>query len=282
MKLVIKVIIGFCFLFSFSSLLAWNAVGHMVIAQIAYDKLNPNAKKKVDVMVGDLGKEYPEIVSFYQLGPWADNLRSQKIDIYSHWHYTDMAFSVDDTPVKNITDTDNVVWAIGKIKPIVSNDKANPFERARFLALLVHVVSDIHQPLHTSSRISAKTPNGDQGGNLYYIKYPVAKPQTMPIHRLWDQGIDIFSIDGSSETITALSHQIMSLYPETYFPNKKLTSNVDMWANEGLSVSKSFVYSATENQVPSEAYLKTARQLAQEKAALAGYRLATMLNELLG
>lgn len=261
---------------------SWNALGHMVVAQIAYDKLKPDVKAKVDVMIADLGKEYPDITAFYQLGPWADSMRSQKIDIYTHWHYIDLAFSTDETPLKNLVDTDNIVWAITQIEPVVGNNKANPYERARFLAFLVHLIADIHQPLHTASRISSATPDGDKGGNLYYIKYPASKPQMITLHRLWDQGIDIFTVENTFAKVLSLSGRITSLYPEKYFDTKPTDLNVDHWAYEGLTTAISAVYSTPENQIPSEVYLQSGRQISQQKIALAGYRLANVLNQLLG
>lgn len=260
---------------------AWNALGHMVIAQIAYDRLNPDVKKKVDMMVANLGKEYPDITSFYQLGPWPDFLRAQKIETFTRWHYIDMAFSSDGTPLKNLQDTDNAAWAIQQIKPVVGNSKANPYERARFLAFLIHIVGDIHQPLHTVSRISSMNPDGDQGGNLYHIKYPVFKPQTITLHRLWDQGVDFFVAETTADKVLFLSHQITSSYPEKYFKNRFSNINVSDWVSEGFQSATTFVYSTPEDQVPSEQYLQSARQMTQQKAALAGYRLASMLNQIL-
>ena len=111
------------------------------------------------------------------MGPWPDTLRGQKIELYTRWHYTNLAFSADGTPLKNTVDTDNAVWAINHLLPIIGNTKANRFERARSLAFLVHIVGDLHQPLHSITRISAAHPEGDHGGNLYFIKYPAVKPQ---------------------------------------------------------------------------------------------------------
>src|SRR3989344_5767009 len=115
---------------------AWNELGHMVIANIAYQQLQPVTREKVDIMTTNLSKEYPAISNFMQMAPWADTLHSQKIETYTHWHYIDIPFSTDGTPIKNIIDTDNVLWAISQIIPVVQNQQANIYERARFLAFL--------------------------------------------------------------------------------------------------------------------------------------------------
>jgi hypothetical protein len=279
-KSILILLLGMLSVFTINSY-SWNALGHMVVAEIAYEQLNPEVKKKVDKMVTDLGKEYPYITSFYQLGPWPDLLKIQKIDIYSHWHYTDLAFSKDGTALKNLENTDNVIWAINQMEPIVANNKANIYERAKFLAFLVHVIADIHQPLHTTSLISAKLPDGDKGGNLYYIKFPASHPKTIHLHKLWDQGIDVFVGETTFDKVTSLSHQITALYPKEFFGAKVMDLKPEHWADEGLQTSITMVYSTPENQVPSDDYLNSGRLIVQQQAALAGYRLAAVLNQLL-
>lgn len=53
---------------------------------------------------------------------------------------------------------------------------------------LVHLVGDIHQPLHSVSLWNHQFPNGDQGGNRFIVSF-----QNMTnLHAVWDSGIEIF------------------------------------------------------------------------------------------
>jgi S1/P1 nuclease len=278
---ILRVILAFLIGIQSVNSYAWNALGHRVVANIAYDYLELSVRKKVDKMVLDLSKEYPDITYFNQIAPWPDTLRGQKIELYTRWHYINTPFSKDGTPLKDIVDTDNIVWAIESLKVILKNPKANAFERARSLAFLVHLVGDIHQPLHTVGYISAKYPEGDQGGNLYIIKYPAVKPQSMTLHRLWDQGIDSLTGDTSSENIKIITQAIVSMYPADYFGSKINNLEPVSWAEEGLEVASTFVYSTPENSVPNTMYLDRGRTMVEQKIALSGYRLANMLNQLL-
>lgn len=61
------------------------------------------------------------------------------------------------------------------------------FEKSLLLRYLVHVLGDIHQPLHSSSLFSDRFPTGDQGGNLYKIHY---KDNIEQLHKLFDSGAD--------------------------------------------------------------------------------------------
>ncbi len=267
-------------LISFNSY-SWNALGHMVVANIAYEHLRPDVRLKVDKIVSDLSKEYPYITQFNQIGPWPDSLRAQRIEIFTHWHYIDLPLSADGTPIKTLQDTDNVVWAINHIKPIVKNNKANPYERARFLAFLVHLVGDIHQPLHTVGRISSNHPDGDKGGNLYIIRFPRGSVNSMPLHKLWDSGFGVFSDDTSKASVDLLTNKISAEYPEQYFALKSSDFISENWAKEGMDLALSFVYTTPENETPSDNYIERGQQISEQRIALAGYRLANLLNQLL-
>lgn len=273
---VVFLVICLCFA---SCASAWNALGHMVVAAIAYERLQPEVRYKVDCLATSLKKEYPNINNFVQMAPWPDSIRSQKIEVYTHWHYIDMPFSTDGSPLKNISDQDNVVWAINEIKPIVANKDANPYERARFLSLLIHIVGDIHQPLHTVGRISAAHLDGDQGGNLFTIHYPGS--QSIPLHKLWDDGCGLFNGDASSKTVALLANKITNLFPEKNFNNLTNELSPDVWVKEGLE-NASIVYNTTENTTPSSDYLNNGQILVEQRIALAGYRLANLLNTLFG
>ncbi len=257
---------------------AWNAVGHMLVASIAYERLKPEVRVKVDKMTADLGKEYPYITQFEQVAPWPDMLRSQKIDTYTHWHYVDAAFSTDSTPLKNLSDTDNVVWALKQILPVIANNNANPYEKSRFLAFLVHMEGDIHQPLHTVSRISAAHPDGDQGGNLYLLQ---TKGSRSNLHSLWDGGAGLLDVEASRENIEALKQSITKHYPESSFGNAIYDLKPENWASEGYKLATTVVYSTPENQMPTTNYIETSKQTTEQRIALAGYRLAALLNQLL-
>ena len=265
--------------FSFNSY-AWNALGHQVIANIAYQYLQPLAREKVDRIVADFSREYPAITNFTQLASWPDTLRRQKIELFTHWHYIDMPFSDDGTPLKNRIDTDNVVWAINQIEPVIKNKNANAFERARFLAFFIHIVGDIHQPLHTSSRLSAAHPFGDQGGNLFFIQSPAIHNLTIPLHRLWDNAFAA-NIDPSASNVSALTQEITAKYPPEFFGEKINDPAPQNWADEGAELCRTIVYNTQENGLPTPAYMHTKQQVSEQRLALAGYRLANSLNLLL-
>lgn len=257
---------------------AWNALGHMVVANIAYQHLEPAAKTKVDNLVAILNEQYKDMSSFEHMAYWPDTLRMQKIETYTRWHYIDAAFSNDGTPLKNLTDTDNAVWALENIKKVVKNNKANPYERSRFLAFFIHIVGDLHQPLHTVSYISAAHPDGDQGGNLYFVNY---NNKRVNLHKIWDGGFALFAGQNNNQQASHIANTIMARYPQAYFSNQINEINPDNWAKEGLENAKKYAYSTPPDQPVSSHYVEAGQQFAEQNVALAGYRLAVLLNQLL-
>lgn len=257
---------------------AWNAYGHLLIAEVAYQNLKPAVKDKVDGLVSTLHDQYSSVSSFNQLADWPDTLRGESIDAYTRWHYINIAFSFDGSPLKDLVNDDNAVWAIQKSEPVIKNAKANPSERARFLAFMSHIVGDLHQPLHTVSYISANLPDGDRGGNQYFVIY---RGKRQNLHFIWDNGLGAFDGSTSSDKIRTAAKSLMQQFPEAYFNQRPEDLNPEHWAQEGLELAKQSVYNTPPDLAVSTEYLDNGKRLAQENAALAGYRLANLLNQLL-
>ncbi len=57
---------------------------------------------------------------------------------------------------------------------------------------LIHILGDIHQPLHASTLVSKRFPNGDQGGNLFLIKY---NQNIDNLHKLFDSGAAVLDVE---------------------------------------------------------------------------------------
>lgn len=259
---------------------AWSALGHKVIANVAYQNLDSNVKNKVDTLVGYFTQEYTYMDSFEQLATWPDSIRSQRVESYTHWHYIDNPISFDGTSTRNnILDTDNAVWAYGNAQNVVQYTAANFFERVRFLAFFVHIVSDLHQPLHTVTYYSANHPEGDRGGNLFFVRFNNKK---IKLHKLWDGAVGSFNQKPLDENAQEIANALMAVYPKSYFQGRLNKLDPQDWVDEGINNAKTVVYNTQENAPVSSGYIQSGKKLAEQEAVLAGYRLATLLNKLLG
>ncbi|MFN7096285.1 MAG: S1/P1 nuclease [Gammaproteobacteria bacterium] len=269
-----------------SAALAWDSNGHQVIAQIAYDNLRPEVKAQVEILVPIVGQYY-ELNDFVSAAPWADWLKGDNVHAYDEWHYIDQPVTQGTCnkctlPLPSPA-SENVVWAIQQAIQVLSTPSVGSYpqehvyEKSMFLLFLEHFVGDIHQPLHAVSLFSDTFPNGDQGGNLYTIKATIANN----LHSYWDQGGGVFPESSMSETqLKVIAIKIEHDYPETTFGAKATDLNPINWSHESQQLAQNIVYKLPENVVPNKVYTKIAQQTAEQQAALAGYRLANLLNQM--
>ena len=68
---------------------------------------------------------------------------------------------------------------------IIRDANSAAIDKAMALAWVFHLVGDVHQPLHTSALFTTQFPNGDQGGNLIFIRTR-ANANTTRLHSFWD------------------------------------------------------------------------------------------------
>ena len=258
---------------------AWNASGHMVIAAIAKANLTPSTRLAVDRLLQSTAMN--SSTDFVAVASWADEVRNQRKET-GPWHFRDTYFRTDGKPAVNKPDADNAVVEILRFEKILGDKAAPAPERADALRFLIHLVGDLHQPLHASALESESHPKGDRGGNDYKI---VSSDEKGPknLHQLWDGGAGLFVNAGETTPIAAEAEAraLMATIPASSLRGVN-DLDVEHWSNESVSASKKTVYSTPEGGTPSDAYMMKARTLAAQRATLAGYRLARLLNGLLG
>ncbi len=267
--------------------LAWIDTGHMVVSEIARRKLTPAVRAKVDALLKTGGDARTQ--DMLGAACWADDVKRDRRETAS-WHYSDQHFRLDGKPDTNKPDAENVVWAIAKFSPVLADKTKSDAERAEALRWLLHFVGDIHQPLHTVGRDSDEEPNGDKGGNDFKILSPVSmRDMSRPLnnlHALWDFGCGLYrgterplNADGLAR-IQGLATMIMKKCPESSVPESN-SLDTAVWMAEGLKLSQDEVYCLIPGTIPSEAYMRRGQDICTRRLALAGYRLAHLLNQLL-
>ncbi len=272
MKCCLSLMLGLCLTLP---LWAWNAPGHCVIALIAYDKLTPVAKTKVDALVQALPAMPGGSRDICAAANWADNIRSQQINAFTTWHYVNQRLRLSEkSRRKYVISSPNVVWAINQAEIVLMSPNAQTYEQAWFIRFFLHFVGDIHQPLHTVSLFNERFPQGDKGGNLYLIQSPIADN----LHSLWDQGVGLVPDSMSMRQIRALAKQLQLQNPPSYFGAQIHVQNPWVWANEGYRISKAEVYRVPYGGTPDQTYISRGQAIAAARLTLAGYRLGYLLN----
>lgn len=258
--------------------LAWDIPTHKVIAEIAYENLLPTTKQRLYPLLRLFQRVEPNTRTLQQLAAWPDIIKLQDIHAFDSWHYINIPFSTDDSVLPPVA-TENAVWAVQQAQSVLAGRGKNSFMSAWFLSYLSHIVGDLHQPLHASTRVSKQYPMGDQGGNLY----PIKDGRIRSLHQLWDTVINkIPATRMRKKQIISLAKELQNHYPMTAFDADQISNqNPQQWANESFDIAKSFVYKTPANRKPSLRYRQQARTIAERQVVLAGYRLAYILNHLL-
>jgi hypothetical protein len=268
--------LGWTFCGSLRPARAWNAVGHMVIGAIAEPRLNPAARANVARLLKI--NATAKTRTFAEAGCWLDDVRAQGIVYFDRWHYHNRAFSPDNTPFPAAPHEDNVAWAIETSVKALQSKYASPVEQARALRILIHTVEDIHQPLHCGSRYTRDRPDGDRGGNEFRLS---GRGKIRNLHAFWDGGAGLFAapvarpLPANGEPITTIAQSIAATYPAGTLPEQTDLST-QKWLDEGAALLSRVVYPASPTL--DEAYVVRARETAKKRVALAGYRLAALLN----
>lgn len=272
--------------------LGWGAGGHMMVASIAFKRLNPRAKAQAMALLArpiNPANVSARSKDFVNAAHWPDDLRQfPDFDSFKALHFIDQPFSIDGTALPaGVPEPDNIVKALEDNVNILKTS-TDQNAQAQALRFIIHFVGDIHQPLHCATRVDSSHPEGDRGGNLVSIKIPGkdGKLKTSNLHSFWDGGIGSFPPTGPNFRPPPLS-QIgpataiaMAGNPDTD-PDLKLDDpfNFNAWADESFALAQDISYKGMKNGVkPSAAYNKKALKVARKRVAWGGYRLAALLN----
>ncbi len=251
---------------------AWNALGHRLIGQIAYNHLEKSVKSNIDKYNQALDTVYHHD-SFVNAGPWMDSLRYVKDVWMKPFHYIDIPFSTDGTPLSQPEEA-NAVTAIVNAERVLSDKKSSEFDKGFSARILLHVVGDIHQPMHAVSQYSQQHPKGDLGGNLFVLG---SNSVASNLHAYWDVGGGLLQGGQvNDETLRQMAEKIEAKWPCDV---SAMVNNPTAWSEESFQLAVDKAYQLQPTQRPSANYQATAQTTSEQRIALAGCRLAKTLNE---
>lgn len=175
----------------FSSM-CWGLLGHRIVGQIADAYLTRHTKKEIFKILGT--------ESIAMASNWADFIKSDpSLSYLSPWHYCDIKGGLNADEFKNVLDTDSSTDAYTKINFLVSELKNKALEQEKkvmYLRLLIHIVGDIHQPLHVGRP-------EDQGGNKIKVMW---FGTSYNLHAIWDNQLINFQQLSYTEYAEAINH----------------------------------------------------------------------------
>ena len=303
-----------------SSALAWNSAGHQTVAGIAWDNMTPAARKQAialleaapaDACLRDMFPTDDRPLAarqrefFMRASTWPDVVRPDTRPgnppdtrpctrfHRADWHFINQFWrgtsgaTGDDAPKDSrmrVAEL-NAVERLTLFRPRVVCSKpacGTPLDvRAMSLAWILHLAGDIHQPLHASARITDALPEGDRGGNLFKLGEGEDAPS---LHGFWDGILNTQRTENEpfGDFLNRMVRRVEEKHPKASMAGQIRSGEFDAWAKESLEVAKSVVYPATlvEKQPPSDEYKAMTLATSEKAIALAGYRLADLLNRM--
>ena len=300
---------------------AWNDRGHMMVAAVAWNNLTFKAKTRATellrlnphyktVLIKGTDKFERDQVAFVRAATWPDFIKDlakkpedadadDYIDhgndpdkspdpnrnvgyedkfLHKYWHFVDLPFAIEGASgvdPKKPNALTRIILHRDTIKDKSVNDDLKSYD----LVWLLHLVGDVHQPLHATQRFSTARPHGDAGGNLVTVCEFKCDDNETNLHSFWDDSAGLNASVFSAIKAADKLDEADSAEANISDPNK--------WIMESFTIAKAFVY----RQPPigpgdgpfalTASYQAKAADIAEERIALAGARLAKLLNNFL-
>jgi hypothetical protein len=297
---------------------AWNADGHMIVAWIAYQHLTAAARERVGALLklnpqyGSWIAGLPANASadrrrrraFVQAANWPDFIKgaggyvsdgsnggftppdspsaSQNIGYadrnrHMYWHFIDLPFS-DNGATLEPTPVPNVLTEIVLLRDAVGSPSTSDDIKSYDLVWLIHLVGDLHQPLHAVARFRQTNTDGDNGGNDVKLRCSPAVSCAANLHAEWD------GILGNTHDLGVVTAKGGALDARPVPPGADI-ADPKAWADESMALAREDVYKDLDGAALGDPratiglpYVTRARTVAETRVILAGRRLAALLN----
>jgi hypothetical protein len=297
----------------------WNAEGHMTVAAVAWKDLSLQTRATASALL-KLNPDYPnwvrgipaadaDAVAFVRAATWPDQIRSTYEDDGSaprhlptdsqnigygdclkhrYWHFYDIPFSTDGSPLVQ-ADEPNALTQIRAFSAALGSPATPDEIKSYDLGWLLHLVGDIHQPLHATSRFTAQSPKGDHGGNSVTLcphRGHSCSQRFDNLHAFWDD-----ALGNSNSASTALKFACVTAASGSRCladaPTETLlVTDPATWADESFAMARSVAYQRPIGPGKGPYYVTAAYKAkvgaaAETRVAIAGARLAKLLDQTL-
>ncbi len=240
----------FCMVLATPEAAAWGPTGHRVVAEIAWQQVSPKTRRALGKILG--------AHTLAERSTWPDWIRSDPTQSHTApRHY----MSIPDDGAVGEPEEPHILWAIEQAEVALADTGRETSERLEALSWLVHLVGDVHQPLHVGR-------SDDRGGNMVFVEWMGRQSN---LHHVWDE--DMIDFEQWSYT------ELASLLGGRPAPAAWSTDPPTAWAQESFEL-RSMVYDIGDSKLAWE-YRYRAWPVVERRLQQAGVRLAARLDALL-
>ncbi|RXF71757.1 S1/P1 nuclease [Arcticibacter tournemirensis] len=258
--LVRNILIAGLFIYTPVQTMAWGLLGHRIVAEVADQHLNKKARKEIQKILGT--------ETLAMAANWMDFIKSDpSFNYLNNWHYVNLPKGLSYEQAKSTLETDTGANAYTKIRFVSSELKKKdltPEMKQMYLRILIHLVGDIHQPMHCGLE-------EDKGGNDVKVKW---FNRQMNLHSLWDSDFIEFQQLSYTEYAKAVDHATQ----------KQLITwqkdDLSQWIFGSYQISGELYREAEKNTNYSYRYNFDHLATLNQQLLKGGIRLAGLLNEI--
>ncbi|MFI3283314.1 MAG: S1/P1 nuclease [Rikenellaceae bacterium] len=253
-RTIISILLSVVVVFSVS---AWGQKGHDIIACVAQRHLSAEAQVEVDRLLSGYTMVY--------WSNWADSAKyTKEYEYTAPWHYRNVeeGETPDSTPTPKEGD---VVWAVREMIAQLEDSTLSEDEHAFALKLLIHLVGDLHCPMHAGRK-------SDLGGNRVPMVFFY---NATNLHSIWDSGL-IYKVHDWSYTEWALQIDRLSVQEQQYV----VSGDLNDWFSESYAIAVDIYKDAKRNKEINYDYRDKYQIALETQLRNGGLRLAHILNKI--
>lgn len=152
---------------------AWGTLGHRIVGEVADSYINAKTRLAIKQILGN--------ETMAMTANWADFIKSDTSYNYlSNWHYVNLPADLSQSDVYRFLDNQpgpNIYNKLNDMVAVLKNTKSTAEQKKLALRMVIHLVGDLHQPMHTARK-------DDLGGNKIQLLWFGEKSN---LHRVWDE-----------------------------------------------------------------------------------------------
>lgn len=241
----------------------WGREGHQIIAAVAEDHLDETTKVMIQSLIGNN--------HLYSIASWADDIRNQRRET-GGWHYVNIPLGSEYDATRDCAQPKSCVVAkIEDFEKVLTDKNAPREERAEALKFIVHFVGDMHQPMHAAGEAA--------GGNGIHVVFlgdtHCNSYGCSNLHGVWDT---------SMIQHTGMDRDAYVQHEEELIKSENLErldgGTAVEWANESAHLAQSAW--VADGTALDDSYYQKEIKVVDRQMALAGLRLAKLLNDTIG